>query len=156
PQAKRAILRLIAQVPPGEWVALDDFVAAVKQTEPDFARPDGRYDTWDLIDYYRQSLDGFAHWDAVEGQQLRSIAGGTLRWLGLTDLGMRGEEPLGFRLTPLGAALIGRADAPPEPTTEPLVIQPNFEVIAPTYASPYARFQLGRIAERSGDDDTEI
>jgi len=156
PQTKRMILRLIAQVPPGEWVALDDFVAAVKQTEPDFARPDGRYDTWDLVDYYRQPLNGFAHWDRVEGQQLRSIAGGTLRWLGLTDLGMRGEEPIGFRLNPLGAALIGRASAPPESPPEPLVIQPNFEVIAPAYASPYARFQLGRIAERSGDDDTEI
>jgi Helicase conserved C-terminal domain len=156
PRTKRTILRLIAQAPLGEWVALDDFVGAVKQTEPDFARPDGQYDTWSLVDYYRQSLDGFVHWDDVEGQQLRGIAGGTLRWLGLTDLGMRGKEPLSFRLNPLGAALLDRASAPPDPPTEPLVIQPNFEVIAPTYASPYARFQLGRIAERNGEDDTEI
>jgi hypothetical protein len=157
PGAKRAILRLLGQAPPGQWIALDDFVAAVKALEPDFARPDGRYDTWGLVSYARQPLDGFEYWDQVEGQQLRAIAGSTLRWLGLIDLGVQGEKPVSFRLNALGAALLGGAAAPPDPPAEPLVIQPNFEVVAPAFASPYARFQLGRIAVRAaGDDDTEI
>jgi hypothetical protein len=155
PAGKRAILRLIGQAPAGQWVRLDDFVAAVKRVEPDFARPDGRYDTWGLVGYARQPLDGFAFWDTVEGEQLKSIAGGTLRWLGLTDLGMQGETPVSFRLTPLGAALLAGSAPPAEPPIEPLVVQPNFEVIVPAYASPYARFQLGRIAERARKDSGE-
>jgi len=152
PLAKRAILRLIGQAPAGEWVTYDQFVAAVKRVEPDFARPDGRYDTWGLLNYARQPINGFEHWDAVEGRQLLDIAGGTLRWLGLTDVGMNGEQAVSFRLNPLGAALIAGAAPPPEPPVEPLVVQPNFEVIAQVYATPYARFQLGRIAERAASD----
>jgi hypothetical protein len=157
PGTKRAILQLLGQVPLGQWVALGDFAAAVKQVEPDFARPDGRYDTWGLLNYARQPFDGFERWDEVEGQQLQVIASGTLRWLGLTDLGPQGERAVSFRVNPLGAALLGSGPAPAEPPEEPLVVQPNFEVVAPALASPYARFQLGRIAARApGADDTEV
>ena len=156
PGAKRAMLRLIGQAPPNQWIELADFVAQVKQVEPDFARPDGRYDTWGLLSYTREPLNGFAHWEEVEGVQLKNVAGGTLRWLGLTDLGMSGDQAISFRLNPLGAALLAGAEAPPAPPVEPLVVQPNFEVVAPAYASLYARFQLGRIAERGGGDTAEL
>jgi hypothetical protein len=157
PRAKRSILQLLGQAPPGQWVALDALVAEVRRVAPDFARPDGRYDTWDLISYTRQPLNGFEHWEDVEGQQLRTIAGSTLRWLGLADLGMQGDDPVSFRLNSLGAALLAGTAEPAEIPAEPLVVQPNFEVIAPAFASPYARFQLGRVAARTpGKDDTEI
>jgi hypothetical protein len=152
PLAKRAILALLGHAPPGAWIAYDQFVAEVKRAEPDFARPDGRYDTWGLLNRARQPINGFEFWDQVEGRQLLDIAGGTLRWLGLTDVGVDGEKAVSFRLNPRGAALIAGAAAPAEPPAEPLVIQPNFEVVVPAYASPYARFQLGRIAGRSGGD----
>jgi hypothetical protein len=154
--AKRAILRLLEQLPPSQWVALDDFAAAVKRAEPDFARPDGRYDTWGLVSYARQPLNGFEFWDQVEGKQLKNIVAGSLLWLGLTDIGLNGEQPVSFRLNPLGGALLGGRVAPPEAPVEPLVVQPNFEVLALAYASPYARFQLGRIAERAGGQETEV
>lgn len=157
PAAKRAMLRLLGQIAPSEWVAPADFAAQVKQVEPDFARPDGRYDTWGMTSSYtRQPLNGFVHWDEVEGQQLQYVATATLHWLGLTDLGMAGEQLISFRLNPLGAALLAGAADPPAPAIEPLVVQPNFEVVAPRYASPYVRFQLGRIAERGGDKQTAI
>ena len=155
PLAKRAILRLLGQLPAGEWVAYDAFVAAVKRVDPDFARPDGRYDRWGLLNYARQPINGFEHWDEVEGNQLINIAGGTLRWLGLTDVGGDGEHTASFRLNALGAAIIAGAAPPPEPPIEPLVVQPNFEVVAQVYATPYARFQLGRVAERSASDTAE-
>lgn len=148
PLAKRATLGLLAQVPPGRWFALADFVAAVKAAEPDFARPDGRFDSWGLVGPARQPLDGFEHWDAVEGRQLVGVAIGSLRWLGLTDLGWQGEEATSFRISALGAALLGSGPPPEEPPPEPLVVQPSFEVLVPAYASPYARFQIGRIADR--------
>lgn len=153
--AKRAMLRLFGQIPANQWVAIEDFVGQVKLFAPDFARPDGRYDTWGLLSYTRQALNGFEHWDAVEGSQLTGVATGTLHWLGLTDLGMDGKYVVSFRLNPLGAALLAGAPMPPTPPAEPLVVQPNFDVVAPAYASPYARFQLGRIAERGSGDAAE-
>ncbi len=146
--AKRAVLQLLKDVPPGQWIRLDAFVAAVKVADPDFARPDGRYDTWGIVNHLRQPLDGWEFWDAVEGQQLRSIAGGTMRWLGIADLGMEGEEPTSFRVNALGAALLHDLPAPPELPAEPLVVQPNFEIVVPQRAALDARFQVGRIAER--------
>lgn len=151
--AKRAALQLIGQAPPAEWVALDEFVSQVRRTMPDFARPDRRYDSWGLLSRTRQPLDGFVFWEAVEGAQLRAIVCRTLSWLGLVDVG---QPPSAFRLTALGAALLAGQPAPAEPPAEPLVIQANFEVIAPRYASPYARFQLGRLAERTSAQLAEI
>ena len=148
PAAKRAVLRLLKDVPSGQWIRLDDFVSAVKMVDPDFARPDGRYDTWGIVNYLRQPLDGWQFWDAVEGEQLRSIAGGTMRWLGITDLGMEGDEATSFRVNALGAALLHDLPAPPEPSAAPLVVQPNFELVVPQHAALDVRFQVGRIAER--------
>lgn len=144
--ARRAILALLAQVPRDTWVGLGEFAAAVKAAEPDFARPDGRYDTWGLSGPRGERLDGFEHWDAVEGQQLRWAVGVTLRRLGLTDLGGAQEWDC-FRLSPLGAALLQDAPAPPEPPAERLLVQPNFEVLVPAYAALEARFQIARVAE---------
>lgn len=39
------------------------------------------------------------------------------------------------------------SEPPAEPPAEPLLVQANFEVLAPPHATLYARFQLGRIAE---------
>ena len=159
PGAKRMIVGFFQQIPPCQWVALDAFAAAVKAVEPDFARPDGRYDAWGLINYARQPIDGFEYWDEVEGRQLQTIAGSTLRWLGLTDLGAEGENSVSFRVNELGAAVFGTGSRASQafPMPEPLVVQPNFEVLVPAFASPYARFQIGRIAMRTpGSDDAEI
>ncbi|HWQ14751.1 MAG TPA: helicase-associated domain-containing protein [Roseiflexaceae bacterium] len=147
PAARRALLALLAPAPAEGWLDLEAFVAAVKAHEPDFARPDGEYDRWGLVGPAGQRLDGFVHWDAVEGAQIRDVLGVSLRWLGLVEAGLREGALVSFRLNGYGAALLGAAPAPQQPPDEPLVVQPNFEVLAPAFASPYARFQLGRIAE---------
>jgi hypothetical protein len=54
-----------------------------------------------------------------------------------------------FRLAGYGAALLCGAPPPEETPDAPLVVQPNFEILAPR-SSPYARFQLGRFAEEAG------
>jgi len=141
PETRRSILALLAQLPQDAWVALGDFAAAVKSVEPDYARPDGRYDA--------------EQWDQIEGAQLRRAADTTMRWLGLTDLG--GTEVWDrVRLTPLGAALLQGAPAPPEPPAEPLVVQPNFEVLVPAYAALEARFQIRRVAELVRSDTVTV
>lgn len=162
----RAILGILAHVPPGAWINWETLLDEVLRVEPDFARPEGNYDTWRLVNYRRQNLDGFVHWRDVEGNVLTSTIGGSLRWLGLTDYG--GEQKLGneeesqpvaFRLTPLGAALLAVGPDPADPAYAPLVVQGNFEIVAPPHAAPFARFQLGRIAKwmsGNGYDEAEV
>jgi hypothetical protein len=156
PSTRSAILELVAQAAAGQWVALKDFSEAVRQVDPDFARPDGDYTSWGILNRFRQPVDGFEYWDEIEGEQLRSIVGGSLHWLGLTDQGADDDNPISFRMNSLGAALLSGAPAPSEPLIEPLAVQPNFEVVVPVFASPYARFQIRRIAEQTGTDDVAI
>ncbi|HEU4322984.1 MAG TPA: helicase-associated domain-containing protein [Roseiflexaceae bacterium] len=154
PAARRAALALLAQTPSDAWVAFNDFVAAVRLAEPDFARPDGNYDRWGVRGPRGEALDGFAHWDEVEGEQLRAILRFPLFWLGLIDLAA--GLPLRYRLSPLGAALLQGAAPPPEPPPEPLVVLPQFEVLVPAYASLEARFQIGRVAELDRADTVAV
>lgn len=151
PAARRALLALLAQGP-NRWVELDSFVDEVKRAEPDYARPDGDYFRWGLLDRAGRPLGGFVNWDAVEGAQIRAVLGCSLRWLGLADVGLSGGQPVSFRLTAYGQALLRDGPAPDEPPDEPLVVQPNFEVLAPPHASPYVHFQLGRVAEAGGGE----
>lgn len=155
-RAKQAVLELMSGLPTDQWLRIDTFINEVYRVAPDFARPDGRYDTWGLRGRARQSLDGFVHWHRVEGEQLAHILSTTLHWLGLVDLGLEENSITHFRLNPLGAALLTGAPEPDAPPTEPLIVQPNFEVIAPAFSSLYARFQLGRIAQRIPSDDQTV
>lgn len=163
----RAVLDILAQAPPGAWIPWETLLDEVLRVRPDFARPGGNYDSWRLVNYRGQSLDGFEHWRDVEGQLLMATIGGSLRWLGLTDYGGESAEdesseestPRAFRLNPIGAALLGVGPAPAEPDYAPLVVQGNFEVLAPPHAAPYARFQLGRVAtwvSGNGYDEAEV
>lgn len=152
--SRRAVLRLLEQVPPGQWITFADFITAVKRVDPDFARPDGRYDTWGIQGPYRQPLDGFEYWDQIEGKQLRDILSMSLYWLGLVDVGIQDEHtPVSFRLTPLGAALI-HGGAAEELPVEPIVVQPNFEVVVPLGAALHVQFELARFADLVNDDRT--
>ena len=153
-RAKRSLIRLLAPLEAATWYSFADLVAAVKRVEPDFARPSGRYDTWGIRDYCGNRLDGFEHWEAVEGEQIRGIFG-SLGWLNLADIAIEAEQFIHFRLTPLGAALISGAPAPAEPPAEPLVIQANFAVLVPPSATLYHRFEIRRIASRSRRAEVE-
>jgi hypothetical protein len=59
-----------------------NFVACVKSTNPDFARVDGRYDTWHVRDVETGVfLEGFENWDRVEGALIRHLIEKPLKWL---------------------------------------------------------------------------
>jgi len=147
--ARQAIIRHLQQCRLQTWYALDHFVAAVKQAEPDFQRPDGDYTSWYIRDVATGAyLSGFESWDGVEGALIRYLIAGPLAWLGLADLGATapGGTPAAFRLTQAGAAFLGLAEPPPEPASAPLTIQPGFTILVPS-ARRYERFQLARVAD---------
>jgi hypothetical protein len=139
--ARKAILRHLRVCAPDAWYKLDDFVAAVKQTDPDFQRPDGDYTNWYIRDATSGAyLSGFESWNAVEGALIRRLITGPLAWLGLIDWGFDA-----FRITADGAAFLDLAEPPPAPKPTPLTLRPDFTVRVPS-ARRYERFQLTRVA----------
>lgn len=147
--ARGTILRHLTACGQSTWHRLDDFVAAVKRSEPDFQRPDGDYTSWYIRDRATGNyLMGFESWDSVDGALVRYLISGPLAWLSIVDLGAPSCEGAStvFRLTSAGAALIGLAEPPPEPEPAPLTLCPDFTVLAPS-SQNHERFQLARVAD---------
>lgn len=145
---RRAVLGLLARMPPDAWWTVASFVAAVKEVEPDFQRPDGDYVGWYIRDgETRAYLSGFESWDQVEGALLTDLLTGPLYWLGVVDAAPTGAD-IACRLTETGARLLGLA---PEETESlpaaPILVRPDFTIELPAAASLYTQFQVERFAE---------
>lgn len=108
---------------------LEQFVAFVRERHPDLIRLDGRYDTWRITDAATGApLDGFEHWDRVEGAIIRHWLNYPLRWL---------REGASAR------------DMSPHGTFN--VAESGFVTVAS--AARYERFQLSRIADWARTDE---
>ncbi len=143
--ARTALLDALPQTP--DWYRLGDLISHVKQTDPDFQRPDGNYDTWYVRDVAQDSyLSGIENWDLVEGRLLSFLVQGPLFWLGLAETAVQGQHTL-FRLT--DRALEWLANTPPasEEVTVPIVVQPDATILAAHNANRHHRFQVARISE---------
>ena len=145
---RRALLDLLARCPPDAWWSAPSFLSAVEKMNPDFQRPDGDYTSW----YIRAAasgeyLSGFESWARVEGALISDLLTGPLRWLDVMASVHQGSDWI-CRLTEAGARFLGLAPPlPEEAPSPPIVVLPDFQVIVPTPASLYTRFQLGRFAE---------
>lgn len=132
------------------WFSIENFVAAIKQIDPDFQRPNSDYESWYIQDRQGNFLMGFAHWNEVEGGLIRYLLTFILPILGVVDLGSDSETtaPGRFCVTPLGHAFL--QGQPPEENVslKPgwLRVGTNFQVRIPAHASLYDRFQLARFA----------
>jgi hypothetical protein len=143
--ARTALLDALPQTP--DWYRLADLISQIKQTDPDFQRPDGNYDTWYVRDVAQDSyLTGIESWDLVEGRLLGFLVKGPLVWLGLAETAVQGPHTL-FRLT--DRALEWLASAPPasEEVTTPISVQPDATILASHNANRHHRFQVARISE---------
>ncbi|WP_420641408.1 helicase-associated domain-containing protein [Candidatus Leptofilum sp.] len=143
--ARTALLDALPQTP--DWYRLGDLISQIKQTDPDFQRPDGNYDTWYVRDEAQESyLTGIENWDLVEGRLLAFLVQGPLFWLGLAETAVLGPQTL-FRLT--DRALEWLANAPPatKEITTPIIVQPDATILVAHNASRHHRFQVARISE---------
>ena len=143
--ARTALLDALPRTP--EWYKLGDLIAHIRQTDPDFQRPDGNYDTWYVRDVAQDSyLSGIENWELVEGRLLTFLVQGPLVWLGLAETAVQGQTFL-FRLT--DRALEWLASTPPsmEEVTVPIVVQSDAAILAAHNANRYYRFQVARISE---------
>ena len=146
------LVRWMAQA--GEpWQDIEGFVEYIHSTNPDFARPDGRYDTWQVRDVNtNEFLPGFENWGRVEGALIRYMVYCPLRWLGIVSVE-------GNRFTLGGAARLlveesaeAATDAPataaPAPRNDVFRLEPDGDVIVRANAR-FERFQLARVANWS-------
>lgn len=155
--ARQALLSHFGRFLSTDWRPLADLVAAIKESDPDFQRPDGDYSTWYIRDATSGDyLSGFGSWEAVEGALIRYLLSCPMAWLGLVNLGLAqaGGEPLAVRLSAAGATFLGQEPAAAETRGQllTLTVRPDLTVLAPA-ALRHERFQLSRVADwvRSGD-----
>ncbi len=143
---RRALLALLARCPLEEWWSQASFVAAVKETHPDFQRPDGDYTSWYIRDAASGDyLSGYESWDQIEGVLITDLLTGPLSWLGIVNTV---EEDAVCRLTEAGARFLGLVpDETAEQPSPPIVVHADLRVEVPPPASLYTRFQLERFAD---------
>jgi len=163
---RQRILKHLRQCPPDQWLSLASFIQAIKESDPDFQRPDGDYSSW----YIRQAdtgqyLSGFESWDQVEGALIAYFIAQPLHWLGVTSLGCENDNillrldfksslPSSFLITPWGAAFLGLPHQEQEKwSPQPIEISPDFTVLVPAGGSLYHRFQVERFADRQGSEE---
>lgn len=140
--ARGSILEIMGElVPKQEWWPLEGFISAVKETEPDFQRPGGDYESW----YIRgegsdEYLTGFHNWEAIEGALLEHIVAGPMHWLGLVD---RADDAA--RLTAYGRAFLGQTPwpAPAEPEDK-MIVKDDGTLLISRKVSRVDRFQAAR------------
>ena len=150
---RQALLSLLARCPSGEWWSLASFVATVKETHPDFQRPDGDYTSWYIRDADRGDyISGFESWERVEGALITDLLTGALPWLGIVAT-VAGETAAGTAccLTEAGSRLLGLLPGAPEDQVSPsIIVHPDFRIELPPPSSLYTRFQLERFSDLEG------
>ncbi|MEO8607005.1 MAG: hypothetical protein ABI690_03950 [Chloroflexota bacterium] len=139
--ARGNVLELMGNlVPKQEWWSLDSFIWAVKESDPDFQRPGGDYDSWYIRNDEDEYLKGFESWDAVEGALLEFYATGPMHWLGLADLG---EDAA--RLTAYGRAFLGQVPWPtPADPEDKITVKDDGTLMISRKMARVDRFQAAR------------
>ncbi len=141
--ARKALLTQLARVSPGQWFGLDDFVAMIYEHQPDFQRPDGRYDTWYIQNATGEFLRGFEHWPAVEGRLIRSLWQGPLFWLGVVALDEAGET---WSLTEQGQRLLQGALPDVDASGPVLTVERDFTLILAPHIGLWDRLRVALFA----------
>ena len=144
--ARAGVLEALRGCPAG-WLSVESLAGAIKETQPDFARPDGDYESWYIRDAATgQYLQGFAHWEAVEGALIAHLVGRSLYWLGAVALGENGV----FRLTARGRAFLRLDEPPAAPPPAPFIVGEDLTIRVPRAARAYDRARLERFARWQG------
>jgi hypothetical protein len=141
--ARGAILDLMGElVPKSEWWSVEQFIDVVRESEPDFQRPGGDYDSWYIRDDDGEFLSGFENWNAIEGALLEYMLLGPLHWLGLAD---RADDAVRFNA--YGRAFLGAAAWPTPPDPEDKIqLKDDGTLLIPRKISRVDRYQAARFS----------
>ncbi len=154
-QSREKILAMLGSLPQDVWWSLPAFIQSVRDTNPDYQRTAGDYDSWYIRDRRTdQYLRGFENWDAVDGELIRFLVCGPLHWLGIFELAS--PEPDGpvtaFRRSPFGKALlVGQIPKGLPPENKTVHVRSDGRYSLPYLAPRVARYQLARFGEWEGE-----
>ena len=143
-----------------DWVLIQGLIQELKDSDPDFQRPSGDYNSWYIRDRHSGNyLQGFESWDQVEGAALHFAIVYPMHWLALVDVGH--TEPIqdtyqaaAFKLTAFGRAWINRIAWPEVRDPEgDFTIHPDAKIEVSRAISRFDRFQIARFTtwENAGD-----
>lgn len=148
---RHTVIGWVEQLPANTWWSLPALIADVKEQQPDFQRPAGDYESWYLKDMESGDyLQGFGHWDAVDGALIAYQVRGPLHWLGIVELAAptKEEEPIAFRLSGWAKALLnGQTPSGLTKEEEQLTIDSQGLVAIPRLAPRALRYLVARFCE---------
>lgn len=148
---RKILTDLLAVLDPGTWWSISSLVAAVKDTQPDFQRPAGDYDSWFIRETNTSDyLNGFDCWDRVEGALLVFLLTGPLHWLGIVNLARAGPDGkfTAFQLSDKMLSLLtGKTPETGLPENLEIKIRDVRHITIPNYTPRVLRYQVGRFCE---------
>ena len=168
--ARRVVIEKIKKRGTVSWVALADLIQDLRLGNYNFLFPRSKQNTnyYGYRDnyatpYYQSNniygvtynnvTDEASGWDLVEGAIITHIVAGPLNWLGLTDVGYDGDTPTAYRLTAMGAWLLGLgAEIQITEQGGRVVVQPNFQIIAMEPIAEQVLMTLDEFTEFEGGD----
>lgn len=105
-----ALLRFLSLLEENRWVSLNGFTEAIFEINPDIVHKLSDRAVWWLESTRTRKQFGttFEDWRQSYGRFILTSLTGPLQWLGLVDLGYRGDQLAAFRLTPTGSFALGR------------------------------------------------
>ena len=169
--ARRLVLEHLKPHGANKWVALADLIddlllrqyeflfPRLKQARPTYYGYGSNYGTPYYAANNRYGVtygdigDEATGWDLVEGAIITHIVTGPLHWLGLTDVGFDGDLPIAYRLTPMGAWLLGLGAAIQiAEEGGRVVVQPNFQIVAMEPIAEQVLMTLDEFTQFEGGD----
>ncbi len=145
---RKFLLDQLSQVPEDQWWNLDSFIQFVHNTQPDFLRPAGDYDSWFVRTAAEpQYLRGYQSWHQVEGALIRFFITQPLHWLGFVDLAHPADDPqiTAFRLSTWGKQLWNKQPPDIPTTAAPKIQLDRYGLLkVPDHTSLALRYQLAR------------
>ncbi len=168
--ARRVVVGTMKKRGAGRWVDLSDLLQDLRLGNYGFLFPrskrnTGYYgypDSYSTPYYYSNNpygvtynniVDEASGWDLVEGAIITHIVTGPLHWLGLTDVGFDGDTPTAYRLTAMGAWLLGLgAEIQIAEQGGRVVVQPNFQIVAMEPIAEQVLMTLDEFTQFEGGD----
>jgi hypothetical protein len=122
---RHLVLRALASLPDGEWIALEHLRQLMRIVWPRFDqtvwqtyRHPNYTGAWFLAETGSGKplqLADAAHWELAQGSFIRTIIAGPLHWLGLADLSYSDDELIAVRFHGLADLYWDRAETAPAP-----------------------------------------
>jgi hypothetical protein len=150
-RVREAVIAYLSALDKKEWWSLESFISRVKELDPDLMRRGGDYDSWFVKEASSgEFLQGFQHWDRVEGALLRYLLTGPLHWLGLLDLGLpeENEPPLSFRVSASTSSLLQGLEPSLTPrNADEVQIRSKGEIRITANVPAKTRYQIARFCD---------